>query len=216
MINNNQLQGRFPLSSRRLSVWGFVVLFALQQFAVVHAQYLSPDLDIDPPVIDHEALEIGVAGESQLFSAQIIDDKGIEYVDMYYRASANNDYLKAPMAATSGSDRYTVTVPTELGQARIEYYIEAADTGGNRVLKGFPFFPLVRNLNVPVPVQPTITTSTSVEESGGGQSKLLYVLLGALAVGLLVSASSGGDGNDNGTGTGGDVPLTINITSPAN
>lgn len=195
-------------------MWGYVLLFALQQFSVVHAQYLNPDLDIDPPVIDHEALEVGVAGESQLFSALVIDDKGIEYVDLYHRTNANAGYEKTPMSSTSDSDRFTTTIPTQLGQSRIEYYIEAADTGGNRVLKGFPFFPLVRNLDIPAPVQPAVTTTSTVKDSGGGQSKILYVLLGALAVGLLASAASSGD--DSGPGTGSQVPLTINISSPTN
>ena len=214
MNNNNPIQGRSYVSPNRCVVWTCVLLFVLQQFAVAHAQFLNPDLDIDPPVIDHEALEVGVAGESQLFSAQVIDDNGIEYVDLYHRASANSEYQKTPMVSAGGSERYTASVSTQLGQARIEYYIEAADIGGNRVLKGFPFFPLVRNLDVPAPVQPSVTTSAPATETAGGQSKLLYVLLGALAVGLLVSASSG-DGGPS-TDTGGDVPLTINITSPTN
>lgn len=214
VINNY----KFPIgrqgSGNRFLVWGYIVLFALQQLSTVHAQYLNPDLDIDPPVIDHEALEVGVAGESQLFSALVIDDKGIEYVDLYHRASANAEYQKTSMSSHSEADRFTTTISTQLGQTRIEYYIEAADTGGNRVLKGFPFFPLVRNLDVPVPVQPAVITTSPVKESGGGQSKLLYVLLGALAVGLLASASSSGDNSGPDTGT--QVPLTINISSPAN
>ena len=186
----------------------------MQQITVAHAQFLNPDLDIDPPVIDHEALEVGVAGESQLFSAQVIDDNGIEYVDLYHRASANSDYQTTPMVSAGGSERYTASVSTQLGQARLEYYIEAADIGGNRVLKGFPFFPLVRNLDVPAQSQPSLTTSSPAIETGGGQSNLLYVLLGALAVGLLVSASSGDEGAS--ADTSGDVPLTININAPTN
>ncbi len=211
-INNNKLPTGHRVSVKRFLAGFCALLFALQQFSVAHAQYLNPDLDIDPPVIDHEALEVGVAGESQLFSALVIDDKGIEYVDLYHRSGANAQYQQTPMSSTQTSNQYTTIIPTQLGQTRIEYYIEAADIGGNRVLKGFPFFPLVRNLDVPAPVQPAVTAATSPKESSGSQSKLLYVLLGALAVGLLASASSSGD--DSGPTTGAQVPLTINISSP--
>lgn len=198
-------------SIKRFVIWLCTVLLLLQHAAVAQTQFPDVDLDIDPPVIDHEALEVGVAGETQLFSALIIDDKGIEYVDLYYRPDRGSDYTKIGMQP-SGDTRYVASVPTELAQSSIEYYIEAADTGGNRVLKGFPFFPLVRNLDVPAPPAPIITSSTGSEAAGAtGSSRLLYILLGALAVGLL--ASSGGNG---GGGSGEEVPLTINISSPTN
>ncbi len=180
---------------------------------MAQSRFAEVDIDIDPPVIDHEALEVGVAGEMQTFSALVIDDKGIEYVDLYHRPNASRDYVKVTMER-QGETRFVVTVPTELAQSSIEYYIEAADTGGNRVLKGFPFFPLVRNLDVPRPAAPVITSSTNAEAGNdSSSSRLLYVLMGALAVGVLLSASSGGGES---AGSGEEVPLTINISSPAN
>ncbi len=201
--------------AKQFIIWSSALLLIWQQTVFAQARFNDTDLDIDPPVIDHEALEVGVAGESQTFAALVIDDKGIEYVDLYYRAIASREYSKASMESAGGS-RYIVTIPTELAQSRVEYYIEAADTGGNRVLKGFPFFPLVRNLDTPLPPAPIISSVGNTEASGGGQSKVLYLLLGALAVGLLASAASSSGDDDGGGGGGQQVPLTINISSPAN
>lgn len=197
----------------RLPVWWCVMLFVLQQFSVVQAQYLTDDLDIDPPVIDHESLETGLAGEPQFFSVKVIDDRGVGYVDLYYRDSANSDYAKAAMQASGNTDEYTVTIETLIGQSKVEYYIEAGDNGGNRVLKGFPFYPLLRNLESPAAASLAANRTTTAEPSGG--SRLLYILVGALAVGLLASASSGDDSGGGGGGGENQVPLTINISSPA-
>lgn len=196
-------------------VLGIMLVFNQSSFVFAQAQVVPSALDIDPPVIDHESLETGVAGQLQLFSALVVDDRGIDYVHFHYRSVTNSDYQKVPMARVAGTANFAASIETELGQSKIEYYIEAGDTGGNRVLKGFPFFPLVRNLEM----APTAITSTSAgagnDASGGGDSKWLYVALGALTVGLLVSASSSG-GDSTPVDPGEEVPLTINISSPLN
>lgn len=201
----------FRAHTQKIAIAVAAVLLLLQQSLLAQTQLTEFDLDIDPPVIDHEALEVGIAGEPQTFTALVIDDRGIEYVDFYYRASRLADYRKVTMVLDSQT-RYIATVPTDLTQHSIEYYIEAADTGGNRVLKGFPFFPLIRNLDIPQPPAPLISSSTSSESSQSGSSRLLYIVLGALAVAVLASAGSSGDDVDG--GGGGQVPLTINISSP--
>jgi len=212
--DTNSVYSLSTSSTRRGTLKKFIacisaVMMLWQQAVFAQGGIAEADLDIDPPIIDHEALEVGVAGEAQTFAAVVIDDRGIEYVDLYYRPGRLSDYAKVSMVS-DGNARYVATVATELAQSSIEYYIEAGDTGGNRVLKGFPFFPLVRNLDSPPPVAPVVTTTTNAEEQSSGSSKLLYVLLGALVVGLL--ASSGGSSSEGGEGQ---VPLTINISSPA-
>lgn len=179
-------------------------------FVVAQAQFPS-ELDIDPPVIDHESLENGVAGELQLFSALVVDDRGIEYVDLYHRESPNSEYDKSPMEAVAGTSNFAVTLDTDLNQKKIEYYIEAADTGGNRVLKGFPFYPLVRNLDLPESVTAT-AENAPVAANDTSDNKWLYVVLGALAVGFLASSISSDGGSDPEPAD--QVPLTINISSP--
>lgn len=190
-----------------------MLLFTQSAVVFAQSQVVPSALDIDPPVIDHESLETGVAGQLQLFSALVVDDRGIDYVDFYYRSKANSDFEKIPMEPVVGTANYVASIETELGQPKIEYYIEAADTGGNRVLKGFPFFPLVRNLAIEQLT--TVAPSTGSSASSSGDSRWLYVALGALAVGLLVSASSsGGDGGTTPVDPDDQIPLTINISSP--
>ncbi len=165
----------------------------------------AADIDIDPPIIDHEAIETGVPGQTQMFLANVIDDRGLTHVLLFYRSSSGTQYKSVSMEKVTGTTEYTTSIPTELGQNKIEYYIEALDTGGNRVLKGFPFFPLVRQLESTTPVQVS-------EPTDAIQSKVIYVLLGAAAVGLVLALAGGND--DSTPQQPGTTPLTINVTPP--
>lgn len=205
IIKSVALSRRFVIA---LSV--LLLLFNQTWFVVAQAQFPS-ELDIDPPIIDHASLENGVAGELQLFSALVIDDRGIEYVDLYYRGSPDSEYNKTPMEAVAGTSNFAVTLDTVANQSKIEYYIEAADTGGNRVLKGFPFYPLVRNLEIPKSVTPVVEKAPVVANDTG-DTKWLYIVIGALAVGFLASSISSGGGTNPEPEE--QVPLTINIFSP--
>jgi len=167
------------------------------------------EIDIDPPVIDHEALETGVPGQEQRFSAVVIDDRGLKHVTLYHRDRSGAQYESIVMQSLS-DDEFAVTIDTSVGQKRIEYYIEALDTGGNRVLKGFPFFPLVRQLT-PAPGSQT-QANGSTSGSASDESKLIYVLLGVAAVGVALALSGRSGGST--TPQPGTVPLTIRVTPP--
>ncbi len=166
------------------------------------------EIDIDPPVIDHEALESGTSGEQQQFSAGVVDDRGLRHVMLFHRDRSGAQYESAEMLAEEGSEEFTVSVDTGLGQSRIEYYIEALDTGGNRVLKGFPFFPLVRQLTPPT------ANVTAVSEPSAPESRMIYVLLGVAAVGLALALAGDSDGNPGGNPEPDTVPLNIQVTPP--
>lgn len=183
---------------------------------VVVGQSLPSGIDLDPPVIDHEALERGVAGEPQRFSALVVDDRGIESVQLFYRPAASGEYANVTMSQIADTDNYTATVNTDASQRRIEYYIEVLDIGGNRVLKGFPFYPLVRGLNIPKINQTQLTRAPVPQEAvSSGPGTLLYVVVGVLAVGLLASLASGGGDSGGGEPPPNDqVPLTINVSPP--
>ncbi len=172
------------------------ILIPVSAEPIILAQSTTPswsaEIDIDPPVIDHEALESGVPGEPQTFNAIVVDDRGLQHVMLFYRDRTGVQYQSVAMDRTADSSAYSATIETSSTQQRIEYYIEALDTGGNRVLKGFPFFPLVRQLVAP-PVETPVTTSEPAET----QSKALYVLLGLAAVGLVVALVSGGGDDSN-------------------
>lgn len=202
--------------SRSLVSLVSVLLLVSNQLCLVvaHAQVIASEIDIDPPVIDHESLVTGVAGEVQIFSALVVDDRGIEYVDFYHRSMSGADYAKVAMEMVAGTANFAVTLETDPGQSKIEYYIEAADSGGNRVLKGFPFFPLVRNLTLPATPVSTAVESNSSASGGNSDNRWIFIALGAVALGVLASAVAGGDNETPVTEN--EVPLTINISSPLN
>ena len=184
--------------------------FSVATIRLAQAAPRPAEIDFDPPVIDHEALDPGVAGEPQIFTAGVIDDRGLKHVMLFYRNQTGEQYLSAGMQKVEGSNDYSVTINTAPEHSTIEYYIEALDTGGNRVLKGFPFFPLVRELTS------ATANVAEVSESSPSRNRLIYVLLGVAAVGLVAAVAGGGGGggsnepmSDNDT-----VPLSITVTPP--
>lgn len=171
----------------------------------------SGGLDVSPPEIEHESLVTGKAGEMQTFSVNVSDDRDVRQVVLFYRSEAKSEYANVLMREVADLGKYSASVTTKSDQKVIEYYIEASDTGGNRVLKGFPFYPLVRQLEATqslVTSQP-IRTEQPRAEVKSNSSKVLYIVLGIVAVGALVAAS------DKGSGTSAElVPLSIGVTPP--
>jgi len=165
---------------------------------VAHAQAS----DGEPPSITFERIEEGTRGETQVFSATVADEFAVESVTLHYRLGNDVAYDPVPMMPLSGTDIYTVSVETTGTDADVlQYYIEARDEAGNRSIQGFAFDPIERRLvasrggQVPVAVPPrTDGISTG--------RKVLYGVLGVLAVGALVAAA-GGD-----SGGGSDTPLS--------
>jgi len=173
-------------------------------------------VDVDPPTIELEAVNEGVRGETQVFSATVEDNNAISSMTLHYRFGNTTDYVSVPMSQIAGTAIYTASVDTSNATSDlIQYYMEARDSGGNRTVQGFAFDPFERVLiedraaivaesatvvpaAVPVAAQPRVST----------QRKILYGLLGVLVVGGLVAASSGGS---SGGGGGGDdqVDLTV-------
>lgn len=194
-------------------LWSLVALLAVWQLVTVPAFAQTTTLDLDPPAIDHDALETGRAGELQTFSALVADDRGVRQVVLFYRGKGAGEYASVQMREIARTGRYTATISTTPEQSIIHYYIEAVDTGGNRVLKGFPFYPLARNLELPDPItvaNPVQAEAPKDSSESAGKSKVLYILLGVAALGLLAAASGGSSpGSDPEL-----VPLNITVTPP--
>ena len=77
------------------------------------------------------------------------------------------------------------------------------------MLKGFPFFPLVRQL------EPLPGTTAEATETSGPDKRIIYVILGVAAVGLAAVLLSGGGGSDDPTvEPPGTVPINITVTPP--
>lgn len=213
-----------PRRLARILTW--LQMFALSLVLVItqtlsmlaHAQDLPASNDIEPPTIELEETKSGIAGEAQVFSAFVVDNVGLKDVKLYYRYAGQQPFKTLPMVPLSDTGYFTATVPTAGSEEReLEYYIQARDQNGNRVVRGYAFDPLVRTLSSSLasiePEPPTNTGSEAQEESGG--FKWWYVALGVLAAGAIAGiASSGDDGSGNNGNTG--VPVTLTVNPPTN
>ncbi len=180
--------------------------------------------DVNPPVIELEELSESRAEPSQVFTAQVADDRVLKDVTLYHRRNGQSAFTAAPMRPLGDTGYFSVTIKTDPTDLRtIEYYLQARDEGGNRTVNGFAFDPIQRTLKADdIPVRQntgaskhtgSTSASTSEVESGiapaTGKNRWWKVALGVVAIGALVSLA-----RDNGNENEG-VPLDINVERPA-
>lgn len=174
--------------------------------------------DFEAPVIEHNSSDYSEDNELQVFSATVADNVEVSSVFMYYRYKGQDEYKPVEMKRVATSSLYSVSIFTdESSESTIEYFLQAEDSAGNIVLKGFAFEPLVRTLSLPDTAS-TITQATEQQEvkleTEKPKSKVLYYVLGALAVGALAAGLSG-DGDDPPRGcTDGVCEVTFTLTTP--
>ena len=168
---------------------------------------IDEQLDSEPPLLDHSVIPTGNAGDAQVFLATVSDERELGDVTLFYRYKGEERFASLPMTPIDDSDNYSASLGTSADETRpIEYYIEATDAADNRVVQGFVFEPLVRELQPPP--QAVGTSSDPAEDASNGMStgrKILYVVLGVLVVGGIAAALDSGDDDDSssGGGTGG-------------
>ena len=115
--------------------------------AQARAPGLATSADIEPPVIELEALGQAAAAGSQVFTAQVVDDRGLRDVLLYHRRAGRQPFTPVAMTAVGDTAFHSVTLETDPADLRaIEYYVQARDLGGNRAVAGFAFDPFVRRL----------------------------------------------------------------------
>ncbi|MFT4728458.1 MAG: hypothetical protein ACI9UN_002967 [Granulosicoccus sp.] len=194
-------------NTRRMTA-GLLVFFQLSMglFSTIPRMASAQATDIAPPVIDFEAIKSGTSGDSQVFSATVIDNVNVRSVELFYRFAENTGYQSRLMDMLGSSGIFTVTldsleVPEEANF--VQYYIEAFDGVGNRTLQGFAFDPLERQLfslnevAVASPSEPIPTDRIPLNR------KIIYGALGLLILGAIASSSSSGGGSSTG------VPVTV-------
>lgn len=166
--------------------------------------------DTTPPTVQHEPASGDVPDNQPLaLYATVKDESGVSEVTLFYRNKGEDEYRSMPMQASGNADIYMAEIPAaELSPPQFEYYIQAGDTGGNQLLRGFYFEPLTVSI-VEGPEAAT-TLSSNSDESGSTlkSNKWLWIGLGALAVGGLAAAAGGGGG---GGGSGSDG---IDVSAP--
>jgi len=161
--------------------------------------------DGEPPSISFERIAEGVRGETQVFSATVSDDFTVESVTLRYRFGEDTAYLAVPMKPLNGTDIYTVSVDTaDTDEDVLQYYVEARDGAGNRSIQGFAFDPIERRLierespfRSGLPVLVTVPEPVRTDGMSTGR-KVLYGVLGVLAVGAVVAAAGGDSGGGGG------------------
>lgn len=195
-------------STRRLTAL-VLVLFQLSMalFSTIPRLALAQTSDIDPPIIEFEAIATGNAGDSQVFAATVNDNVTVQSVNLFYRFAEDTSYRSRLMNMLGSSGIYTVTldsseVPVEA--SFIQYYLEAFDSVGNRTLQGFAFDPLERQLVSVAKIAdaPAPTSEPIASEGMPLNRKIIYGAVGLLIVGVLASASGGG-------GSSAGVPVTV-------
>ena len=182
-----------PARWRRTRVpFALIVLGALSAIGGTTSLHAQDEIDLEPPIVEHEALERGVAGDAQEFVATVVDDRELAEVLLFHRFAGEASFDETPMRRLAESSVYTASVPTSAAETRaIEYYIQARDAAGNRVIKGYAFSPLVRRIgDGSVPGAPAADAPGEPAPSAGGTRRWLYIGLGVLAVGAAAAALS--------------------------
>lgn len=197
-------------SVNKLIATTLVFILSLSTATVTFAQS-SPDTR--SPVIELEAVAEAQADAAQVFTAQVVDDRLLKDVTLYYRRDGQQAFSTLTMNAIAETAYFTASITTDPADLRaIQYYVQARDEGGNRTVQGYAFDPYTRVLlaneavvNAATTVAPTQTTTTKSSGVRWWQVALGIVVVGALAA--AASGSSGGGSSDEGG-----VPLTVTVT----
>ena len=181
--------------------------------------------DTDPPLIEFEPVERGVRGDTQVVSAGITDDVAVDSATLHYRLDADAPYRSLAMEPLRGTSIYSASVETaDTGAEVLQYYVEARDAAGNRSIRGFAFDPLERAL-VEGDAPAVAAESAAAPEPGlSTRQKVLYGVLGVIAVGAIAAAAGGSSGGGDpargddpggaGDGPGTGIPVNITVEVP--
>ncbi len=182
-------------------------------------QLAQSDIDVEPPLIEHEPVRESDADIRQTFVATVVDDQELDLVQLFYRFKGESRYTRTLMDRVSFSSTWIAQIATDPATPMdMEYYIQAKDKSGNRTVHGYAFSPLVRKI-IPGDVLETPATESQVttKPAISNSRKVLYVVGGVLLLGLVAAAASGGSGSGPPSGdtcTGGLCTVTISTARP--
>lgn len=179
-------------------------------FAVLPNIAFGQGVDVDPPAIELQAVEEGVRGETQVFTATITDNNVVSSATFYYRFGSQARYSSIPMSLIQGTDIYTASIDTgNTSSDIIQYYLEGKDPSGNRTVQGFAFDPLERVL-VDAPTVVTAAPQADAAASSGisTNKRVIYGVLGLVALGALASLAGG---SSDGGSSADEVDVVIRV-----
>lgn len=110
---------------------------------VFSAQTDGGKLDVVAPEIKRVIVPSEVySGSSITFKVKVADNVGIKSVVLYYRfPDSAGQYKKLTMMHKPAIDEYQLTID-DIPGAKMEYYVEVMDAGGNVVFHGSSFSPI--------------------------------------------------------------------------
>jgi len=207
---------------------GVSLVLAFGHSAAVLAQSAP---DIEPPSVELELVESAPADLSQVFTAQVTDDRELGDVSLHFRRAGQTVFEKIQMRQIGNTGFYSISIETDPGDIRsFEYYVQAIDLNGNRTVSGYAFDPFVRTISeTDEPVAPltsntantalaTSNAATAAATAGATKAnssssslRWLYVALGIVAVGAIASQAGGGGGGGGNPAT---APLVVNPGNP--
>lgn len=198
--------------SRIISV--FMALLLSLSPAMTSLAQAQAARDITPPKVLHEP-DSGEVPSDQPYvvSATVSDENGVGNVTLFFRQVGSSIFNSVDMTPTGKADVFVTEInPAELNPPGLEYYIQAEDTSGNTLLRGFTFEPLVLKIGEGSSGSDQLASQSTdeVKKSGSSSSKWLWIGLGVLAVGGLAAGGGGGGGG----GGNEDPSVTINAPIP--
>jgi len=197
-----------------------VLLAIAMQLPTMNLALAQSSPDIRSPVIELEIIAEYSAGDTQEFTATVVEDKLLKDVFLYYRRAGRQPFNRIAMTQVDDSDVYRVSLDTDPTDFRtIEYYIQARDEGGNRTVEGYAFDPYSRVLIASETVTKTtvapvtVSSDTTPTNANGRNIRWWHIVAGVVVVGAVVSLASS-DSGESSADDDGNVPLTVNITGP--
>ncbi len=190
-----------------------VCLCFLTSTLLAPAVVAQSKLDITPPTVQHEPDSRNAsASKPYLFTAKVEDENGVGKVLVFYRTIGTKVFSNIEMKEGKKSGLFMVELAaSELKSPGVEYYIQAEDTSGNTLLRGFTFEPLVLNVDegLPTSVAAADSEKPSGPLAGLASNKMVWIGVGALVLGAVALGGGGGSGD-----SGGSDGNTVTIGAP--
>ncbi len=219
LVNGRKSAGSFKKKTMNLLknpstwlVWLSTMTLLLSSIGASWAQTLAAiDFDISAPVINHEPVERGTAGEMLTITAAIEDNVSVKSASVYFLTSTGQQFQQVSMSPDSAASVWLTTIDTVADDTQVSYYIVAEDQEGNRIQKGGQTNPFIVTLS---DTEVSLSASTESKQQTGDkkQSNIILLVVGVVAAGLLLSGAGGGGGSDGGTVQSDDTCCTVTFT----